>query len=251
MTATKTVKSKDSRSGTPHAAVPRSTGHAVFTELRRRVITLELAPGAVLSENELASELGISRTPVRDALMLLSQEGLVQIFPRVGTFVSRVDPQRVADAQFLREAVELASLTDVPLEPDAEVTRLLRENLALQRLVESDFEQFFILDELFHQGLMRLAGHEGTWPSVVAAKGHLDRARRLGLNEVGTVQIFVEQHTHVLDALLRGGATEAQPLMRKHLREVFEDIERVRERSPELFATNMGTPTRKSIAIWD
>ncbi|QTE31591.1 GntR family transcriptional regulator [Pengzhenrongella sicca] len=218
--------------------------------MRRRVITLVLEPGALLSENELAAELGVSRTPIRDALMLLSQEGLVQIFPRVGTFVSRVDPQHVADAQFLREAVELASLGDVPAAPDADAISELRENLAQQRVVDGDLEQFFRLDELFHQGLMRLAGHEGTWPSVVAAKGHLDRARRLGLNEVGTVHVFIEQHTEVLDALLRGGAAEAGPLLRAHLRTVFDDIERVRARSPELFAINSGIPKRKSVAVW-
>ena len=251
MTAIEAASSKGSRPRGTDATRSRSTGHTVFTELRRRVITLELAPGALLSENELASELGISRTPIRDALMLLSQEGLVQIFPRIGSFVSRVDPQRVADAQFLREAVELASMHDVPPEPDAEMTRQLRDNLAQQRVVEGDFEQFFQLDELFHHGLMRLAGHEGTWPSVVAAKGHLDRARRLGLNEVGTVGVFVQQHTDVLDALLRGGAAEAQPLMRTHLRTIFDDIERVRARSPELFASNLGVPTRRSVAVWD
>lgn len=223
----------------------------MYGELRRRVVTLELAPGSALSENELAAELGVSRTPVRDALMLLSQEGLVQIFPRIGSFVSRVDPQRVADAQFLREAVELASLDDVPATPDPDITRELQENIALQRLADGDLEEFFRLDELFHQGLMRLAGHEGTWPSVVAAKTHLDRARRLGLYEVGTVQVFIEQHAQVLDALLRGGADAARPLMRAHLRTVFDDIERVRARSPELFAANTGAPIRRSVAVWE
>ena len=104
-----------------------SSRRAVYDELRRRVLTLQLTPGAPLSENELAAELGISRTPVRESLILLSQEGLVQVFPKVGSFVSRVDPERVADAQFLREAVELASLDDVPAEPDPAQVAALRE----------------------------------------------------------------------------------------------------------------------------
>lgn len=245
-----TVEAATRQRGTADTG-PRSAGRLVYAELRQRVVTLGLQPGAPLSENELAAELGVSRTPVRDALMLLQQEGLVQIFPRIGSFVSRVDPQRVADAQFLREAVELASLDDVPAEPDPGLTAALRENIALQRLVEGDHEEFFRLDEEFHQGLMRLAGHEGTWPSVVAAKAHLDRARRLGLSEVGSVDVFVEQHAQVLEALLRGGASEARPLMRTHLRTVFDDIERVRTRSPELFAANTGAPVRRSVAVWE
>lgn len=250
MSGSRSAQPEGGRLGAPDGST-RAAGRAVYGELRRRVLTLELQPGTPLSENELAAELGVSRTPIRDALMLLSQEGLVQVFPRIGSFVSRVDPQRVADAQFLREAVELASLDDVPAVPDADLTAELQDNIARQRRAEGDLEEFFRLDELFHQGLMRLAGHEGTWPAVVAAKAHLDRARRLGLWEVGSVQVFVEQHASVLDALLRGGAAEARPLMRTHLRTVFDDIERVRARSPELFATNTGAPTRRSVAVWE
>ncbi len=215
-------------------------------------MTLELPPGAPLSENELAAALGVSRTPVRESLILLSQEGLVQVFPKVGSFVSRVDPERVADAQFLREAVELASLEDVPAYPDPVVVADLRDNLALQQQADGDLERFFQLDEQFHHGLLRLAGHERTWPTVVAAKGHLDRARRLGLHENSSTQIFVDQHTELLEALLAGLRHEARELMREHLRAVFADIERLRRRSPELFSSNTATvPTRRSIAVWD
>jgi DNA-binding GntR family transcriptional regulator len=229
-----------------------SSRRAVYDELRRRVITLQLPPGAPLSENELAAELGISRTPVRESLILLSQEGLVQVFPKVGSFVSRVDPALVADAQFLREAVELASLDDVPAEPDPAQIAALRENLLRQQAVDDDPDAFFPLDEEFHLGLLRLAGHERTWPTVSAAKGHLDRARRLGLTENPSMQVFRDQHASVLDALLQGNRDEARSLLRAHLRAVFADIERVRRRSPELFSSNSGSvPTRRSVAVWD
>lgn len=234
------------------AGTPSTSRRAVYDELRRRVVSLEYPPGAPLSENELAASLGVSRTPVRESLILLRQEGLVQVFPKVGSFVSRVDPALVADAQFLREAVELASLEDVPAQPDADVVAALRENLALQAQAEHDLEGFFRLDEEFHEGLLRLAGHERSWPTVVAAKGHLDRARRLGLHEVSSTRVFAEQHEAVLDALVAGRRDEARTLMRTHLRAVFEDIEQVRERFPELFASNTGTvPTRRSVAVWD
>lgn len=224
----------------------------MYDELRRRVVTLQLPPGAPLSENELAAELGTSRTPVRESLILLSQEGLVQVFPKVGSFVSRVDPALVADAQFLREAVELASLDDIPAEPDAAQVATLRENLVRQQDADDDPDAFFALDEEFHLGLLRLAGHERTWPTVSAAKGHLDRARRLGLTENPSMRVFRDQHTSVLDALLHGERSEARGLLRTHLRAVFDDIERVRQRSPELFSSNSGSvPTRRSVAVWD
>ncbi|WP_258804382.1 GntR family transcriptional regulator [Pseudarthrobacter sp. NS4] len=230
----------------------RSSRRTVFEELRRRVVTLELAPGTPLSENELAAELGTSRTPVRESLILLAQEDLVQIFPKVGSFVSRVDPERVADAQFLREAVELASLDDMPAAPDPAQVEALRENLANQQLADNDPETFFRLDEDFHLGLLRLAGHERIWPTVVAAKGHLDRARRLGLTENPSMKVFRDQHADVLEALLRGEPDQARSMMRAHLRTVFADIERVRRRSPELFSSNSGAvPIRRSVAVWE
>lgn len=228
----------------------RTNRRAVYDELRHRIVALELGPGAPLSENELAAELGVSRTPVREALIMLLQDGLVQVFPKVGTFVSRIDAQRVADAQFLREAVELASLDDVPAEPPAALVREVRDVLAQQELAEGDLDGFFRLDEQFHQGLLRLAGHDGTWPAVVAAKVHLDRARRLGLQQ-RSLHVFTQQHTEVLDALLSGGAAEARPLLRAHLRTVFDDIEVVRQRSPELFASSVGIPVRHNIAVWE
>lgn len=227
-----------------------STRSTVYDELRRRVVSLELPPGSPVSENEIAAELGVSRTPVREAMIMLVQDGLVQVFPKVGSFVTRVDLARVTDSQFVREAVELASLADVPADLDRAVVAELTVNLAQQRVCV-DNDEFFRLDEQFHHGLLRLAGHGGTWGPVVAAKAHLDRARLLGLAENRSPQVFAEQHAAVLDTLLAEGAEAAVPLLRAHLRAVFDDIEHVRERNPELFAPSAGRPTRRSVAVWE
>ena len=235
---------------------PRKAGgssrQAVYESLRRRILGLELLPGTALSENDLATEMGISRTPVRESMILLSEEGLVQVFPKVGTFVSRVDAARVADAQFLREAVELAALQDVPAEPDPELVALLRANLGRQQAEVMEREEFFRLDEEFHHLLLRLSGHGNSWSTVASAKGHLDRARRLGLDEVGSPKPFIDQHADVLGAVLSGDTEAARTTLRHHLRAVFEDVERVRRRSPELFATDPDAlPVRRSVAVWN
>ncbi|GAA4696063.1 GntR family transcriptional regulator [Pseudonocardia yuanmonensis] len=230
---------------------PRTSRRAVYETLRRKVLTLELPPGAALSENELAASLGVSRTPVRESLILLVEEGLVQVFPQVGSFVSRVDPDKVADAQFLREAVELASLEDLPAEPDPEIVAELRRNLEEQRRPGLTVEDFFALDEAFHHGLLRLAGHGSAWATVVSAKGHLDRARRLGLQETPPSG-FAEQHVDILEAVLSGDVGRARAAMRTHLRAVFDDVEAIRERSPELFASASGSvPVRRNVVVWE
>ncbi|MGI5472455.1 GntR family transcriptional regulator [Streptomyces sp. CA-132043] len=230
----------------------RTSRRAVYETLRRKVLTLELPPGAALSENELGASLGVSRTPVRESLILLAQEGLVQIFPQVGSFVSRVDPARVADAQFLREAVELAALDDLPAELDPELVEELRRNLAEQRRPGLGLEEFFELDEAFHHALLRLSGHGSAWATVVSAKGHLDRARRLGLYETASPDGFAAQHVEIFDAVLAGDAALVRSAMRAHLRAVFDDVERVRARSPELFAADTGSvPVRRNVVVWE
>ncbi|MEU9156668.1 GntR family transcriptional regulator [Streptomyces sp. NPDC048417] len=230
----------------------RTSRRDIYLKLRQMVLTLELAPGAALSENEIAASLGVSRTPVRESLIMLAQEGLVQVFPKVGSFVSRVDPGQVADAQFLREAVELASLEDLPERLDTDVVGELRDNLERQRGAGLGLEEFFALDEAFHQGLMRLSGHGNVWTTVAAAKGHLDRARRLGLHENESPAVFTEQHHEIFAAVVGGDVALARAAMRAHLRAVFNDIERIRAHSPELFATGVSTvPVRRNVVVWE
>ena len=188
---------------------------------------------------------------MRESLILLADEGLVQVFPQVGTFVSRVDPDRVRDAQFLREAVELAALDDVPPDLDAHVVAELRANLDQQRAPGIGLEEFFDLDEAFHHGLLRLSGHERAWSTVVSAKGHLDRARRLGLKETSPAS-FADQHVEIFQAVTDGDLPRARRTMRSHLRAVFEDVERIRQRSPELFAADDGSvPVRRNVVVWE
>lgn len=232
------------------SSAPGSNRQMVYATLRRRILTLELAPGAALSENELAAELGTSRTPVRESLILLGKEGLVQVFPKVGSFVSRVDPSKVVAAQFLREAIELAALDDIPATLPADDLQRLRANLGRQQVPDLDLEDFFHLDEQFHHGLLSLSGHAEAWSTVVAAKGHLDRARRLGLHEAESPTKWVDQHAAVFDAVVGGDIPLARETLRLHLRTVLGDIERIRTRSPELFATSDAVPVRRSVAYW-
>lgn len=217
--------------------------------IRRRIISLALPPGAPLSENELSQELGISRTPVRESLILLREEGLVQVFPQFGSFVSLVDPMRVADAQFVREAIECASVADIVLD-DEGITRL-NALLDEQRDADAakDLDEFFRLDEAFHRELLRLAGHEAAWNTVNSAKAHMDRARRLSLVDARPIATLIDQHKAVVDALSQNDKDAAGASLRTHLRGVFEDIKRIQAATPELFSDGEAArPTRRTVA---
>ncbi|WP_448320068.1 GntR family transcriptional regulator [Streptomyces sp. CO7] len=225
----------------------RNTRQLVYELLRARIVGLELSPGAALSENDLAAELGVSRTPVRESLILLGEEGLVDVYPQLGTFVSRIRPQAVASAQFVREALELAALRDGVAQATERDVLELRALLAGQAEADrrGDPETFFRLDEEFHARLMAVGGHGDAWSVVGHAKAHLDRARRLSLPLEDRITLLVQQHTDVVDALERGDEGGADSALRGHLRQVFADVETIRDRHPELFDGEDSAPPRR------
>ena len=220
----------------------------VLAELRRRILDLSLEPGSSLAENELAAELDVSRTPVREGLILLAREGLVETYPQVGTFVSRIDPAAVADAQFVREALELASFSELTRDVTQGKIKQLRAILKEQHsaVEAADVDQFFALDEALHHTMMTLAGHGAAWNVVGAAKAHLDRARRACLPVADTLDRMLGQHTGIVDQLAAGNADNAEHALRSHLREVFRDIDAVKAVSPDYFTSGTSRPTRRA-----
>jgi DNA-binding GntR family transcriptional regulator len=223
----------------------RNTRQLVHELLRSRIIGLELEPGAALSENDLAAELGVSRTPVRESLILLGEEGLVDVYPQMGTFVARIRVRDIAAAQFLREALECAALRDGVERASEQDLADLRGLLAAQAEAEQrdDREGFFRLDEEFHARLMAASGHPEAWPVVSQAKAQLDRARRLSLPLTSQLSLLVGQHTAVVDLLEQRDLDRADEALREHLRLVFKDVETIRARHPELFS-DTDTPVR-------
>ena len=231
-------------------AAPRlSVRDKTLETIRRRIISLQLPPGEPLSENELAQELGVSRTPVRESLILLREEGLIQVFPQIGSFVSLVDLGRVSEAQFVREAIECASLRDLAVDNEGIAGLRLILKSQTEADAQKDVEEFFRLDEEFHRELLRLAGHESAWSAVNSAKAHLDRARRLSLLDTRPIATLIQQHTAVVDALETNNLDDADSSLRLHLRGVFEDVQRIQEATPELFSDGSARrPTRRSVA---
>lgn len=229
----------------------RRTRYEVFEQLRARIISMELLPGTPISENDLSARLGVSRTPIREALLLLMEEGLIEVVPKVGTFVALLDMHQVSEAQFLREAVEIASLRSLDLPLRGELVAALEDNLR-QQVVAADEElsSFLTLDEAFHRGLMALAGHESSWSSVAAAKGHLDRARVVGIQHVPNLSRFVEQHTAVFEALKANDIDLAEARLREHLRVIFTDIQHAQADNPELFGPTTSAPERRPSYRW-
>jgi DNA-binding GntR family transcriptional regulator len=225
-------------------AVPRSAARLdrerqaapqVFERLRGMIIALELPPGSALSRAELATQFGVSSTPIRDALMRLEEEGLVDVFPQYATVVSRVDIRLAQQAHFLRQAIELEIVRGLAINhPEAFVTEL---NATIARQMQfakaGEFEKFIAADNEFHAQLYAAADKQDIWMLVKSRSGHIDRLRRLHLPSPGKAQDIVRHHKLIARAIGAGDPDEAQKHLRTHLSGTLSELARIRARYPE------------------
>ena len=209
----------------------------VYAVLRDAIIRTELAPGRRLSENELATWLGVSRTPIREALVRLRDERLVSIVPQLGTYVSRISPQAVSDAGFIREALECAAIREAALAATEDDIEALEVNMRGQERADErgDFDAFYVLDEEFHRVLCDLSGHATVWAVSQRAKGHLNRIRHLSLPIPSYLGEMIDEHRAVVEAVAAHDPDEAEKRLRHHLRMVLREVPQLRAEHPDYF----------------
>ena len=214
-----------------------STGDQVYAALRAAIVSAELEPGRRLSENELADLLGVSRTPVREALARLRDERLVAIVPQLGTFVTHISEAGLSDAQFVREALECAAIRGTALRARdtdlAALEAIIRRQDAAREA--NDFDRFYTLDDELHHLLCDLSGHDIAWALSQRAKGHLNRIRRLSMPEPGYMMEMIAEHRAVVAAVAEHDPDEAENKLRHHLRMVLSTLPAIREQHPDYF----------------
>jgi DNA-binding GntR family transcriptional regulator len=207
----------------------------VHAHLRLQIVLGHFSPRQRLSENDLAASLGVSRTPVREALGKLQEERLIQIVPQFGTFVAPILVEDVYSNQFVREALECAAILRAAARITPEAANRLRGILDRQRQTQGTDDAFFAADEAMHAELMAIAGEPGAWRVVEAAKLHLDRVRRLAVKSPLKRQSIIDEHETIIENVIRRNAAGATDAMRVHLRGVFASIEPVMQQHPEFF----------------
>lgn len=222
----------------PQRLRPRPTAAtAIVGDLRRAILDLSLPPGTPLNEKALTERFGMSRTPIREALIRLAEEGLVEIFPQAGTFVGRIPIEGLPEAVIVRQALELAALRFViDRAEEADFDRLdaiIARQDAFARL--DDREGFHASDEAFHEALAAISGHPGLWRVAQQAKSQIDRCRRLTLPVPGRMGIVIAEHRAILAALMARDEQGAEAAMRAHLSAVLPDAETIRARFPDYF----------------
>ncbi|MGC3983784.1 MAG: GntR family transcriptional regulator [Pseudorhodoferax sp.] len=207
----------------------------VLERLREAILDLELVPGTVLARQALAEQFGVSQTPVREALLRLAEEGLVDVFPQHATLVSRIDLRAARQAHFLRRSIELELVRELALRRPQGLVEALRRQIALQQaLAEAQqYGEFVAADRQFHQLLYAAADMAALVELVGRVSGHVDRLRRLHLPTAGKTASILRDHRAIAEAIAAGDGAAAQEALRAHLSGTLSAVEEIRQQFPD------------------
>ncbi|MCE8039734.1 MAG: GntR family transcriptional regulator [Halomonadaceae bacterium] len=223
-----------------------SVRQRLYQVLRQSIIRMVLEPGQALSEKELADAFAVSRQPVREAFIRLSEAGLVEVRPQRGTYVVRISRQAVLEARFLREAVEVAIAREAAEKGLAPaVLRELNELIERQRgcIDPVDHDRFYLLDEAFHRTLALEVGNTMAWRVIEDVKAQLDRVRYLSVPDSTPIAKLTDQHQTVVTAIAARQPEQAAQAMAAHQREILLSLPELERRFPTMFeATAAAAP---------
>lgn len=222
----------------PDLDLNRPAAEQIFDSLRTAILSMDLAPGCVLSETEIGIRFGASRTPVRAALTQLRNEGLVVTRPSRGNYVAKLSEENLRAAQFIRESLEVSIVgrlaeNGLDAENDDRLERILdRQKAAISFEEEFDFHGE---DEAFHNGLAIATGLPPVHSLYIREKANLDRLRHLGMDDVSHKSQLWQEHRQILDAIKAGDSKTAQSVMTAHTRCLLGKIASLIEANRDFF----------------
>ena len=209
--------------------------------LKENIITLELAPGSQISENELSAALSISRTPIREALSELAKVKLIEIIPQKKTSIALIDSRLVEEAGFMRYTMESAVIEQVCLQRTEEDLLRFEENIALQKVYfqNNASEKMLQKDDEFHRAFFEITRNMEIYQLMQNLQIHFDRVRSISLSSLHNQQI-IEDHEAIVESIKKRDAEEAKKLLQQHLSRYLVDEASIAARFPDYFLQQAG-----------
>lgn len=221
-------------------ALPKTA--QVYGIMRDAIVNLHLAPGSNVNEKLICDQLGISRTPLREAILQLQAENLVSVVPNSGTYVSKIDLQSVFDGQLVRDALELKVVRLAASRMTPQFERALDFNMHQQKRMAADldYDGFYALDEAFHTMICEFGASAHIWRIINGAKAQLDRVRRLSIPLPSHLDVVLNEHMAVVDGLKLRDPDQAAAAMKVHIDRVFTMIRHHIVERRDYFAADAG-----------
>ena len=218
----------------------RNARDLAYHTVRSRIITMELKPGDPLNDRELAEELGISRTPMREALIMLNIAHMVTIKPQSGTYVAPIDLKLMEMEQFARYTLEKEILNRVRGRLTGEQEAAYRLLIERYRVLESDpgaenrETRMLDLDNAFHRRAFELCGMEEHFDHMLSTFQHIERLRKFSL-QTDENKSVCGAHTRILEAVLHGSEENVGRALSDHLNRYKLSVEQAKANHPDYF----------------
>ena len=209
-----------------------------YQTLRQAIVYAQFTPGQRLVPKDICEELGLGRTPVRESLVRLQQQGLVRTVPQSGTFVSRIDGHAAENARFTREHLESQVAIECCAMADEHDLARLDAIIAKQQeaVAARDEQQFFITDNQMHEFMFDIANRHEVWEWLALTNTHFERFRWLAAITKGVGwDVVMDQHFQIRDAIARRSPSDASYLVSLHLHKALADHKDVVAEHPVYF----------------
>lgn len=215
--------------------------------LEYNIVHLKLMPGEQLQEKALAEQIGVSRTPVREAVLELKRRHILNIYPQRGTFVSFLEEKRGEDIRYLRYVFESRLVEEAASTADPGLVASLREIIREQRLcMADDPDRFLRMDDEFHRAIYASLGREELYAIIKEHAIHFDRVRWLSYR-LNTAERLVEEHEAIAEAIASSDATKARAIYERHLMHAIADHEALRKLYPHFYAPEVAREPAKKL----
>lgn len=201
----------------------KSLRDKAYQSIKNGIITFQYQPGAALLEEQLSKELGISRTPIREALKELQYNGLVRIIPSKGAFVADLSVQDVHEVFFLRQVLEVAALRVTIQNYREEDIKPLKDLFSIvldRKLNQNDYEALFHSDVSLHNFIVKNAGNRRLTEFFNILDDQIERIRRASARMPGRLEVSVREHRAILNAIIKRDIENAEKLLIAHLENV-------------------------------
>lgn len=214
-----------------------SAQEKVYRTLRDEILSMVLKPGTIISTQEIAGLLGVSRTPVREAFIRLQGENLLDVAPQKGTAVALIDLDRVYQERFIREALEAENLRRFVPAASEQTIADMRNNILLQKdaMQNGRCLEYKELDDQFHQLAFETTHEELSADIVRQVNGHYDRIRLITAWEGNIAFNAIEEHSRLVDCVEQRDVERAQQLLRSHLQQLWVQERSLMELYPDYF----------------
>lgn len=206
--------------------------------LRDNIMMMKLLPGMAIVEPEVTQLLGTSRTPVREACMRLAQDGLLEVFPQRGTYVTKIDLEQVEESFFLRETMENAVMRLACRGVSQEAVYRLQDNLTMQKRCMEREEPlaFFRLDDDFHSLIYEACRKKRVWNVIAQAAHDYNRLRIMNVIE-GSYEMkrIVTEHEKVFEAIKAQDLEAAEQFSSSNIKRIMNDVKMLYKKHPDYF----------------